>query len=76
MSKLFAVSYIDFFNHELITEFHRADDWHTALCLHTKVCNDAEYMGWLGEMDIEGAKEEAFNGDWLFDVVEVPTNAA
>lgn len=76
MSKLFAVSYIDFFNNELVTEFHRAANWQTALCLHTKVVNDAEYMDWLCGLDIEDAKEEAFNGDWMFDVVEVPSNAA
>ena len=72
MSKLFAVSYIDFFNNDLVTEFHRADNWQTALELHTEV--DAEDTAHIRSMDIEDAKEEAFNCDWLFDVVEVPTN--
>lgn len=76
MSKLFAVSYIDFFDKNLVTEFHRAANWQTALCLHTKVINDAKYTTWLCGLDIEDAKEVAFNSNWLFDVVEVPSNEA
>ena len=75
MSKLYAVSYMDFFNNDLIIEFYRAPDWQTALALHTKTVTDVEYMEHLYGMSMEDAKEEAFNGDWLFDVVEVPVNA-
>ncbi|MGL5706804.1 MAG: hypothetical protein ACRDDF_00845 [Aeromonas sp.] len=73
MSKLYAVSYMDFNNNDMTIEFHRADNWHTALALHTKVCNDEEYMGYLAGMPMEDAQYEAFNGDWLFDVKEVPS---
>lgn len=74
MSKLFAVSYIDFLNNDLVTELHRAADWQTALSLHSKVVTDSEYLEHLGSLSIEDAKDEAFNGYWLFDVVEVPSN--
>lgn len=74
MSKLFAVSYMDFFNNNLITELHYADDWQDALSLHTKVVTDSEYMEFINAVDMEEAKEDAFNGDWLFDVVEVRDN--
>lgn len=73
MSTLFAVSYINFLDNDLTTEFHRAPNWHTALSLHTKVYNDEEHMEYLSLMSQEDAQTKAFAGDWMFDVVEVPS---
>lgn len=76
MSKLYAVSYMDFFNNNLITEIHQANCWQDALMMHSNVVQCGEFEATIMTQDIEDAKEDAFNGDWLFDVVEVPSNAA
>lgn len=73
MSKLYAVSYMDFFTNNLTTEFHRADNWSDALMMHTKMQTDEEYTSFLAAMSMQEAQCEAFNSDWLFDVVEVPS---
>jgi hypothetical protein len=62
----FAVAVIEFFSSELIIEFHEGTSWKDALMKHSKV--SAGY-----ELDdfIETAKQDAFDGDWRFDVKEI-----
>lgn len=71
MSKLYAVSYVDFFNNNLTTELHRAVCWQDALMMHSQVAQCGEFEAHIMTQEMDEAKEEAFNGDWLFDVVEV-----
>lgn len=73
MSKLFAVSYMDFFTNNLVTEFHQAQCWQDALMMHSNVTQCGEFEAYLMTQEMEDAQEDAFNGDWLFDVKEVPS---
>jgi hypothetical protein len=62
--KRYAVATINFFDNILKIEFTEANTWKEALdiCYHL----DGYYL----PDDIEEAKAEAFNGDWMFDVKE------
>jgi len=68
--KRFTVAYMNFSNNDLELKVVTAVDWWEAL----KKAFDVD--GNLPESlsgDIDGAKEEAYNQDWLFNVIEIPT---
>ena len=65
--KLFAVSYVDLFHHDLMTEFVRAPDAVTAIKTHSKIS-----LFEFKATDLEGIKKEAFNNDCMVNAVEVP----
>lgn len=73
MVKLYAVSYMDFSNNDMTIEFHRGDCWQDALMQHTQTSWCAESEAAIRAQSMEDAQEDAFNGDWLFDVKEVPS---
>lgn len=62
-----AVGWMTFFDNVLKIEIVEAEDWHSALLKHSKVGEDP----WEFPPDLEEAKQEAFNGDCTFDVIEV-----
>jgi hypothetical protein len=69
----YAVAAMNFYDNSITIEFIDADDWKTALSKHNQFRDDNEEMGdisWMSD-DIEIAKEDAFNADMMFDVVEV-----
>ncbi|MDR3572236.1 MAG: hypothetical protein P4L50_00105 [Anaerolineaceae bacterium] len=71
--KMFAVSYINWCDHELTTEFIHADTWEEALKHHSAVHNDTDWLNDLPK-DKEEAKQYFFDCDSMFESVEVPAN--
>lgn len=74
MEKLFAVSYIDWLNNELTTEFIKAESELDALARCAWV---VEHLGEPADAiraakDQEELKEAAFNSDGMINAVEVP----
>ena len=65
--KRWAVGWTSFFDNDLTIEIIDAEDWHSALLKHSKIGEDP----WEFPLNIEEAKAEAFNGDCMFDVVEI-----
>ena len=63
--KRFAVSHIHLMDNDLKSELIEADFWYEALCIYL------DYDPELDIKDIEKAKSEAFDQDWLFDVLEI-----
>ena len=68
--KYFAVAHMDFFDNDLKIEFVYANTWKEAFNIAFPL-GDYELPD-----DIEEAKTEAFNGDWMFEVTEVPGKIA
>lgn len=66
MGKLWAVSFISFFDNELVTVFVYASNWKSA------VNNSNLLDGFELPDDMEEAKQEAFNSSMMFNVAEVP----
>ena len=64
--KNYVVAYISFFDNALDIKFVESDSWKNAL--------DKAFPldGYELPDDIEEAKIEAFNGDWMFEVKEIP----
>lgn len=66
----YVVAHISFHDNDLSTVLVEAENWQQALAQHPAM---ASWGGeWIAPDDIEDAKIEAFNCDFLFDVVEVP----
>jgi hypothetical protein len=62
----YAVAYIFFFDNILKLKVIEAKDWKDALI---KAFNMGYWVGFPDDM--EEAQEEAFKGDWMFNVIEV-----
>ena len=64
--KNYAVAYMNFFDNTLDIKFVESDSWKNAL--------DKAFPleGYELPDDMEEAKTEAFNGDWQFEVKELP----
>lgn len=69
----FAVSYINWFDNELTTEFVIAKDWREALTLHSKSFFKPENDYKVPETE-ELAKRACFDCDGMMEVVVVPTD--
>jgi len=63
----YAVTYMSLFDHNMETQIVEADDWKEAF-------NAALPEVFLEAEDLEDAKDEAFNQDWVFEVVPVPVS--
>ena len=70
---LWAVSHIDWFDNDLITEFHEGATWKEALAKHSKMQgpNMQEYVAEMPD-DVAVAKKYAFDCDSMIEVVPVP----
>ena len=68
----YAVAGMNFWDNELSIEIIEADTWKDALGKHRifKTEEDDNGLDWLSE-DVKSAKEDAFNADMAFDVVEI-----
>lgn len=62
----FAVASMNFFDNNLKITFVKAENWKSALGQVEDLSN------YELPDDLEEAKAEAFNGDWVFDVKELP----
>lgn len=81
MSKNFAVSIIDFHSNEMTIHKVSACDWKHALadsCKEREIQmgseeSDTDYINWVMSVpdDMAEAKEEFFDGDMMFAVVEI-----
>ena len=67
---LFAVSYLNFFDNELMTTFVRASDWRSAVSSWEKI--GPEFVEGFEIEDLDEAKRYAFDQDFIFEVKEVP----
>lgn len=65
--KRFSVSYINFSDSDLITKIVEADGWKDALKIAFPDIDDYSEM----PDDINEAKNFAFGGEWIFEVIEI-----
>lgn len=63
----YAVSHIDWFDHELSTLIVQADTWDAALRLHPKIAGFE--IEWT---DLASVRQQAFDCDAMFECVEIP----
>lgn len=62
----FAVAHTNLYENTTVVEIVKANSWHEAL--------EEAFPGYVENLNIdnmEDAKEEAFNQDWMFDVKEI-----
>lgn len=72
--KMYAVAYIDWYQHDLIVEFHEATDPFTAITKHSALQYE-DSQAWLKnlrELSTEDLKQAFFDMDSMIDVKEVP----
>lgn len=71
--KRWAVSYVNFYDNELVTEIVVAQNWKIALVLHSKLATEdwETFVNSIPET-LEEVKEYFFNADCAIDVVEIP----
>jgi len=62
----YAVAFINFYDNKLRIEIVNASDWKDAFGIAFPGYEDS-----ISSDDIESAKQEAFNNDWMFEVVEL-----
>ena len=67
--KRWAVSHIDWLDHDLVTVLVETNTWQEALFLHPKVEKEAYEPDDL--KDIEAAKVHSFDMDSMIEVIEV-----
>ena len=65
--KRWAVSYIDWFEHDLTTVIVQAETWQDALMLHPKIAT----FEWKTVPDLERFKMQAFDCDCMVECVEI-----
>lgn len=70
---LFAVSYIDWFDNDLITEFHSGETWKEALAKHSRMQRE-DMQGWITVLPEDQSKVQLYNFDCdsMIEVVPVP----
>lgn len=68
--KKFAVAGMSFFDNDLKLEIIEAETWKKALCKHSVFNYENDDLSWLSD-DIEMAKNDAIDGDFTFDVIEI-----
>lgn len=69
---LYAVSYINWFDYELITEFHSGATWKEALVKHSKI-GDSPFNDGVPVPDtLEQMKQLCFDCDCMIEVKQVP----
>lgn len=71
-----AVAFVSMYDNELTVEIHEAETWKKALAQHSKVqehgSEKAEmWLDTLVDEPMSQAQDEAYDGEILFDVVEV-----
>lgn len=70
MRKKYAVAYMNFSDNDLQIKIVNAPDWKSAAGAAFPERIDLDVTESLPD-NLEAAKEEAFDQDWLFDVVEI-----
>ena len=68
----YAVAAMSFFENELKIEIVEAKDWFEALSKHSLFLEDGKIVdvSWIPN-EINAAKDELFNADIVFDVIEI-----
>lgn len=69
---LYAVSYINWYDHNLITEFHSGADWKEALRKHSMLAQSPFSEGEPIPDDLDKMKQLCFDCDCMIEVIQVP----
>jgi hypothetical protein len=70
--RTYVVTVMNFFDNDMKSEKIEADSWKEALLKHSSMLNEDGSIGedWFSNT-IEEAKNDAFNADLMFEVIEI-----